>query len=308
MGLDLLTVQLLCCARNIGADFSDIATIGRQFVEKQPEFMDIFASAGAPRDQIAQAMDDTYGERLLNLLGARQISAVDASDYEGATCIQDLNEPLNDQLREKFSVVFDGGSLEHIFNLPQALKNCMEMIRDGGHFVEITAANNFMGHGFWQLSPEAIYSVFCEENGFRIRAVLLVELARSPNGAMRMMPWYLVSDPAVHGGRVELINRRRTFICTIAQRIAIKPIFAKWPQQSDYVEKWKESSAATEDQQQRSLNESISARLRRLVPVPIKDAIRAGLKAFDDRFDRPYYRKISAEDVVRGRLDHSRAA
>jgi hypothetical protein len=301
MGLDLLTVQLLCCAKNMGVDFSEVATIGRQFVEKQPEFFSVLGAAGVAPDAIAQIENNSYGETLLSLLGAKDISAVDASDYEGADCIQDLNEPLDQKLQARFSLVFDGGSLEHIFNLPQALKNCMDMVRQGGHFVEITAANNFMGHGFWQLSPEAMYSVFCAENGFRVRAVLLVEMARHTNGAQRIMPWYLVGNPTAYGGRVELINRRRTFICTIAERVAVKPIFARWPQQSDYVEKWKGSSVP----EQGSVNASIFSYLRRITPAPVKDAVRAGLKRFDGRFDRPYYRKISAEDFVHARLGQS---
>ena len=296
MGLDLPTVQLLCCAKNIGVDFSEKMTIGRQFIEKQPEFIATFGTV--PEAEIAKIQSATYGEPLFRLLGAERICSLDASDYEGATHIHDLNDPISQPLHRQFSVVFDGGSLEHVFNLPQALKNCMEMIKEGGHFVQITAANNFMGHGFWQLSPEAIYSVFCEENGFATKAVLLIELARTRTGAIRTMPWYLVTAPAVCGGRVELVNRRRTFICTIAQRLANKEIYNKWPQQSDYLEKWKGSRAV----QQSSQDSVVLSYLRRITPQPIKDLARAGIAAFQDEFDRSYYRRISPEDLMHGRL------
>ena len=110
-----------------------------------------------------------HGEPLFKLLGAQQVCSLDASDYEQATYICDLNQPCPSNLIQKFSVVHDGGSLEHVFNLPQALKNCMQMVRIGGHFIQLTTANNFMGHGFWQLSPEAIYRTFSEANGYSIK-------------------------------------------------------------------------------------------------------------------------------------------
>ena len=78
-----------------------------------------------------------------------------------------MNLPIGDDLKRKFSVVIDGGTLEHVFNFPVAIKNCMQMLDVGGHFFVHTMANNFMGHGFYQFSPELFYRVFSPENGFR---------------------------------------------------------------------------------------------------------------------------------------------
>ena len=104
-----------------------------------------------------------------------QVSSVDASDYERATHIHDFNQPLPASLANRFSVVHDGGTIEHVFNIPQAFKNCMEMVRVGGHFIQVNVANNYMGHGFWQFCPELIYRIFSRENGFQIKAVLMHE-------------------------------------------------------------------------------------------------------------------------------------
>jgi hypothetical protein len=233
-----------------------------------------------------------FAEPLLNLLGAKDVCSLDASDYEQATYVWDLNEPCPAHFNQKFSLVIDGGTLEHVFNLPQALKNCMAMVRVGGHFIQVTTANNFMGHGFWQLSPEAIYRVFSKNNGFSVRAVFLREYVAG--GA-----WYQVTDPATCGGRVQLINFRPTYICTIAKRLADDRVFAEWPQQSDYVEKWKQTDAAPNSATSQSLSRSI----RNMVPRPIKKLVRAGLSGKrSSPFDRPYYHYISESDLVRGRL------
>jgi hypothetical protein len=44
----------------------------------------------------------------------------------------------------------------------------MDLLKVGGTFVASTPANYFMGHGFYQFSPELFFRLFCPENGFRL--------------------------------------------------------------------------------------------------------------------------------------------
>jgi hypothetical protein len=272
MGIDTPSIQLLCCAKSIGVDFSETMMVGRQTVYAPPNVTaSILDAIGIPREKTSAILQGQFAEPLFALLGARQVSSVDASDYERATEIHDFNQPLPASLTNRFSVVHDGGTIEHVFNIPQAFKNCMEMVRVGGHFIQVNEANNYMGHGFWQSCPELIYRIFSRENGFQIKAVLLHELNRGIFGT-----WYKVDDPAVHHCRVELINHTPTYICTIAQRVADERIFARFPQQSDYVETWERT-------QTREPRHEISL----FGPGP---------------FDRPYYHCVSDDDLVCGRI------
>ena len=84
--------------------------------------------------------------------------------------------------------MLDSGSLEHVFNFPIAIANCMALTEVGGHFVAITPANNWCGHGFYQFSPELFYRVLCAENGFRVERMIVAEC---PDGT-----WLEVADPA----------------------------------------------------------------------------------------------------------------
>jgi hypothetical protein len=293
MGFDVAVVQLLCCAKSIGVDFAETITIGRQTINDDPVgFASALTAVGISKD-VQNIKKGEFAEPLLNLLGAKEVCSLDASNYEQATYVCDLNEPCPPHLNQKFSLVIDGGTLEHVFNLPQALKNCMAMVRVGGHFVQVTAANNFMGHGFWQLSPEAIYRVFSKDNGFSVRAVFLREDFAA--GA-----WYQVADPATYGGRVQLVNFRPTYICTIANRLADDKVFAVWPQQSDYVEKWKQTEATPNSA---TSPKSFFQSIRNMAPRPLKKLVRAGLSGKrPSPFDRPYYHHILESDLVRGRL------
>lgn len=292
MGIDIPSVQLLCCAKSMGVDFSDTMMVGRQTVNGPPDAIaSILSAIGTPREQTSAILQGQFAEPLFALLGATQVSSVDASGYEKATHIHDFNQPLPASLVNRFSVVHDGGTIEHVFNIPQAFMNCMEMVRIGGHFIQVSVANNYMGHGFWQFCPELIYRIFSGENGFHIKAVLMHERTKYFRQWHNSGRWYKVDDPAAHHSRVELINGRPTYICTIAQRVEDRRIFASFPQQSDYVEAWRPT-------RQRGI-------IRRMIPRSIKKLVFGGrhaVKKIRGPFDRPYYRRISDDDVVRGRI------
>lgn len=101
---------------------------------------------------------------------------LDVSDYEDADHIHDLNTPIPDELRGRFSVIIDGGTLEHVFDIPQALRNLKAMLRPGGRIIHLNPTNNWAEHGFYQLSP-TLYHDFYAVNGFEMLDCLIVELS-----------------------------------------------------------------------------------------------------------------------------------
>lgn len=236
MGLDVNGTRVLLHARKFGVDFSCAAMIGRQKLHLNVATLSRnlrdfgFGDAAMESARLLSA-DRGYAEPFLRLLGAKEIVSFDASDFEGASCVHDFNLPIDKKFSESFTVVLDGGSLEHIFNFPQAISNCMDMVKVGGSFIGITPTNNFLGHGFYQFSPELYFRVFSSANGFAVRQMLAFESGSSN--------WYEVADPAAIGERVTLVNRRETYLAVIAQRTASVPIFASGVQQSDYSAQWR---------------------------------------------------------------------
>src|SRR4051812_14839490 len=126
MGLDINAVQFLITARKEGVEFGDVLTLGRQDLNVYPAKMRAvlgkhkFSTAAFAPD----ARDTGFAEPVFKSLGARNVYALDASNFEGAEFVHDLNEPLSAELNERFDLVYDGGTLEHVFNFPVALKNC----------------------------------------------------------------------------------------------------------------------------------------------------------------------------------------
>jgi SAM-dependent methyltransferase len=153
------------------------------------------------------------------------------SDFEGAEVVHDLNKPLPQQFKERFDLVYDGGTLEHVFNFPLALQNCMEMLRPGGRLFLHTIANNYCGHGFYQFSPELFFRVFSDENGFQMERMIAHRVG--PYGR-----WFEVSDPSAIRSRVEVITFTPLQLIVRARRTKVVPLFTTAPQQSDYTPRW----------------------------------------------------------------------
>lgn len=241
MGFDVQGVRFLLWAHRNGAQFGRTALIGRQELFIDPGSLaqilkcyDIQQNEAEIRGLLTEAKG--FAEPLLHLLGARDITSVDASGYEGASVVHDMNLKIPDSLQGGFSLVIDAGTLEHIFNFPRAIQNCMEMVEVGGHLVVVTPANNFMGHGFYQFSPELFFRVCSDAHGFQVVKLILCEV--DPRGR-----WYEVVDPAKAGRRVEMVNSKPAYLMVLARRVRQSPILSVTPQQSDYTVLWQETVA-----------------------------------------------------------------
>jgi hypothetical protein len=230
-----------------------------------------------------------YAEQLLTCLGSHEIHSFDNSGYEGATHLHDFNKELPITFKDQYTTVLDGGSLEHVFNFPVAIKNCMEMVGVGGHYLGIAPANNFMGHGFYQFSPEAYFNIFTPENGFELINVIAFE--DRPKAT-----WYSVRNPRDVRSRITLINNVPVYLLVVAKKFMRTIIFETAPQQSDYVAIWHQNNASSNGTSistawQSSKQVSPLDFVKRSIPVPLKNLIRKALGnsslGFDPRFFQP---------------------
>jgi hypothetical protein len=242
VGLNIDGTKSLMYAKTQGVCFSRTAMIGRHELHLSADALrtnlldfGYFAAASEHNDLMAGG----FAEPLLTALGAIEICSFDASDYEGASNVHDFNFPIDERFKNRFTAVIDGGTLEHIFNFPVAIKNCMELVAVGGHFIAITPTNNWLGHGFYQFSPELFFRIFSEPNGFRIVRMIIFE--NQPEAE-----WFEVADPEAIRERVSLVNAQPTSLLVLAEKVESVQIFAAPPQQSDYVALWKSSDTKTQ--------------------------------------------------------------
>jgi hypothetical protein len=302
MGIDAAGAQFLLAAKRAGVSFARTATIGKQTLFLTgPGLEPLVRAFGLPRNaEETAARCGRNGDAFLSLLGAESVTSIDVSDYQGATVLHDMNEPVGDSLKERFSLVLDAGSLEHVFDVRQAIKNCMDLLEVGGHFIGITTGNNFLGHGFYQFSPEFYFRVFAPANGFQTECVLLATAETDPP------EFYRVDDPVTVGGRVELVNDCPIYLLVLARKTARVPVFSVTPQQSDYVAVWQGAAAA---HSRTAVNGNGQAGLLRrcagLLPAGVKDRIRRSLGVAHPHprsLGQPCFHPLSLEEMAAGQM------
>lgn len=228
MGIDIHGLNFLKYVRKFGP-MGNIVTIGRQGVH--------IGERHAPRALGARTdiAEDQFAERLfLEFFGAETITALDHSPYQQAELIQDMNVPLAAGHHGRFDTVIDGGTLEHVFNLPQALMNCSLLCRPGGQIVHILPANNACGHGFWQFSPELFFSLYSAANGYARTEVYLVDTTDPTT-------WYKVRPPS-SGRRANIVSVHEVYALVRTVRIG-EAVRHDAIQQSDYIHEWSQAAA-----------------------------------------------------------------
>ncbi len=264
-------VTFLFYCKKIGVSFKDTLMLGRLRLYATKEYIlkDSVKFNNLDKSYDEVLFKDDYCEPFLEMLGADFIDSLDVSDYENATIIHDMNYPLDKKYDSKYTVVIDGGTIEHVFNFTTAITNSMKALKVGGHYLGMTPANNLMGHGFFQFSPELYYRIFSLENGFRI--IKMFCYASKDNSEAKN--WYEVMDPKDMKGRVWLVNSQPTFLLIIAEKIADKELFTSFPQQSDYVVRWQISEDLKNNPNQKE--KSIAKRIyKKLIPEKMQGILR----------------------------------
>jgi len=248
MGLVPAFVRFLLAAKRRGVSFDRTLTLGRQqwYVSRSTEIR-LAREFGIPGAGNGELTHGGFADAFFrDWLGAREAVSLDASDFEGATRIHDLNRPVPPEWHEGFDVVLDGGTLEHIFNFPVAVESCMRMLKAGGTMFGFMPANNYCGHGLYQFSPELLFRIFSKESGFRIERLLLVTHPFPGGELSSRYRFYSVRDPDEIRGRAGCMNSVPTALWIEAKRERCTDVLSPWPQQSDYGLAWRGAKAQPE--------------------------------------------------------------
>jgi len=84
----------------------------------------------------------------------------------GFEIVADLNQPLKPELCDSYDLVYDGGTMEHCFNVGQVMRNIFGLAKVGGHIVHINPLN-YYNHGFFGFNP-TFYHDFYVQSGNRL--------------------------------------------------------------------------------------------------------------------------------------------
>lgn len=118
------------------------------------------------------------------------VKSLDVSAYEGTDYIYDLNDANTpDRLKNRFDVIFDGGTIEHVFNVANTMSNIFAMLKTDGVVIHFTPSNNYVEHGFYQFSPTFFYDYY-STNNFNILECLFTSYESNLNERCKSVKYY----------------------------------------------------------------------------------------------------------------------
>jgi hypothetical protein len=200
MGIDIHAFNLIKLQAK-RHPLSEVLTIGRQSLDVDPAIIEM---------DLGKTIEITgYCEPLLLALKVKSVASIDYSDYEQATFVADLSQPVS--LGNKFDTIIDAGSLEHIFDVSAAFRNTINLCRIGERIIHLLPVNNLNGHGFWQFSSDLLYSIYTPKNGFFETDVYYAS-------SLDFGYWYKVPEPKL-GERVEIVSLEPIISLSVARKV-----------------------------------------------------------------------------------------
>jgi SAM-dependent methyltransferase len=263
VGLTLRELEDVIAVRRHLADRPRVLTIGRQALHLHRGEAAALAAQVPEHAAVLRghASGDWADTVLRALLATDRVEHLDVSDYEGAAIVADIGRRLPAELEQRYDLVIDGGTLEHVFDVPTALANELRLLRTGGRLLLSTPANNLCGHGFWQLSPEVVFRALGPAAGARLHRVSLVEAAAPGVELQAFRRRWDVADPELAGRRVDVWSRTAAMLLAHAEKLAhLDEPFAHGVFQSDYARRWSAEPAGVPS---RGLAQRLPPALRR---------------------------------------------
>lgn len=241
-----------------------LLTLGRQTVFVTGPEVDAFASEFGvrlvrPPETPADSSGVMSDVALFEAMGFDTVEALDYSDYESPDHIFDLNSPSSPtSLIDRYDVIIDGGTLEHVFHLPNALRNVIRMLKVGGRVIHLSPSSNHIDHGFYMFSPTLFWD-FYSANGFSIETFQIFRY--SPRHSKD--PW-LFSDykpgcllPVSYGG---LDDAMYGLACVVTKRA--ESTADRVPQQGFYVDHWAQQTGSGTGEATRERGQPAASSLR----------------------------------------------
>jgi len=160
-------------------------------------------------------------ESLFEVMGMK-LTVVDLVASRGGERIVDLNEPLAADLVGAFDIVLDAGTMEHCFNVGQAVRNILAMAKVGGFVIHMNPMT-MVNHGFFNFSP-TFYHDFYGQNGHQLMAPIC---GVSVNGTK-------IIHHKIDHTRRQRVSDSITMLLSVARKQNDSvPI---WPMQSKYLQ------------------------------------------------------------------------
>lgn len=163
MGVDIAEARFFdACARNGGIEGPMLA-LGSLSIQERPEDIDAFARENGYKALLAEhSVANFFRERY----GVAQYVSCDVNGL--ADVHIDLGIPLPAEHKGQYGSILNGGTLEHVFDMRQAMENIHDAVAVGGIMIH-TCPMTWFDHGFVNHNP-VLFHLTAKANSYEIVA------------------------------------------------------------------------------------------------------------------------------------------
>jgi len=159
-----------------------------------------------------------------------KVEAIDVSDYEGAEIVHDMSVPIPGHLKGQFDFIYDGSSLDNIFNTATAMQNINDLLKPGGRCVLFNWSNS-VATAYAQLSPDWFMDYFAYHE-YEDARILVIETADGHGRVWQFDPFVVHGDQTGYDcSSITSLNTRAT-VC-LAEKSS-RPDKTGYPVQMHY--------------------------------------------------------------------------
>ena len=245
--------------------YKSMCMIGKQnIIISHDELLDLcnyfaFEFNGEMMDQ-AYCLGVFDSELLFRAFGVEEVTSLDYSDYEGAGIIFDLNsQDLPQNLKMKFDIVINGGTLEHVFNISNAMDNINNLVSPKGTILHISPCSGWVNHGFYSISPTFFMDYY--ENNKDIFDIKNIYIEVKKNNGPKMGDVILSPDCREISDINSYVNffgdREKLIICECERKNNDKNLSICAPIQGMYVDMYKSQEVQIEGMEINAVLEEI---------------------------------------------------
>ena len=166
MGISRGAIKLIASSLGAVSHRGNAITFGVQKIEAgRADLLTLFQAVDImPIDHHSQNGKDiqrpVHQSELFEMLGFETVDSIDYYADERPSHVLDLNEPVPATMEGQYSLVYDGGTMEHCFDPPRVLRNAVLLAKPGGTVVHHVPMNNWVNHGFYQFSPTLFFDFY----------------------------------------------------------------------------------------------------------------------------------------------------
>jgi len=154
------------------ADYNDTNDSISRTVSKLFLSDELYKSIKADKAYLNHKLHKTAISRLVSCFGYSKYYESDINsrgDY-----VFDLNKGIDEKFQKKFDLIYDNGTLEHIFNPIQGLKNMYHLVNDDGLLIHSQGIGDQTDHGYWTFNPGLLLD-FYNKNGGEVLGIYILD-------------------------------------------------------------------------------------------------------------------------------------